>query len=187
MFSPAKAITAGALLLALGSAFFITRPFDQRGSVPAAEGEASAPVEFTGKIAFGGCTGAVALESSGGRTRTLSADNGRFCEPGVIEPFSDPRLQGDYYVWQNNDEHVDGPTIFATAFSIVTDEGAWRGIPDVFLDEAASGDQVLVGEGAYKGLTAIATATLDGSVWDWHGWIIDGGLPPLPEEPEAIP
>jgi hypothetical protein len=110
--------------------------------------EPTAPVEFTGKLTFGGCTGVEKVESSGWRTRTLSADNGRYCRPSVTEAFSDPRLQGDYYVWQNHDEHADGPTIWATGFSIVTDEGAWRGIPDVFLDEAASGDQVLVGEGA---------------------------------------
>ena len=147
----------------------------------------AAPVEFTGQIAFGPCTGPEEIESSGGRTRTLSADRGRYCEPLVIEPFSDPRLVGDYYIWQNNDVHRDGPTIWATAFSIVNDEGAWRGIPDVFLDEEASGDQILVGEGAYDGLTAIATVDIEGEIWSWHGWIIDGDLPPLPAEPEAIP
>ena len=70
-----------------------------------------APVEFTGKIALGPCTGASEMEVSGGRTRTLSADRGRYCEPPVSEPFSDPRLVGDYYVWQNNDVRMDGPTI----------------------------------------------------------------------------
>jgi len=148
--------------------------------------EPTAPVEFTGKVAFGGCTGSATIESSEGRTRTLSADNGRYCRPPVIEPFSDPRLQGDYYVWQNNDVHVDGPEIYATAFSIVNDEGAWRGIPDIILDGEAPSVQTLVGEGAYEGLTAISRVDLDGSVWSWHGWIIEGDVPPLPAEPEGI-
>ena len=44
-----------------------------------------------------------------------------------------------------------------------------------------------MGEGAYEGLTAIATVDIEGEIWSWHGWIIDGDLPPLPAEPEAIP
>ena len=149
--------------------------------------EPTAPVEFTGKIASGPCSGSAHIESSDGRTRTLSADNGRYCQPPVVEPFSDPRLVGDYYVWQNNDVHMGGPVVYATAFSIVNDEGAWRGIPDTILPEESSSTQVLVGEGAYEGLTAIATVDRDSSGWDWHGWIIEGGVPPLPVEPEAIP
>jgi hypothetical protein len=189
MLSPAQAIIAGALVFGIGGAMLIAQPFGQQATVPGAatDVEAAAPVEFTGSIAFGPCTGTPAYESSDVRTRTLNADNGRFCVPGVIEPFSDPRLQGDYYVWNNYDSYVDGPEIWATAFSIVTADGAWRGIPDVFLGDAASGQQILIGEGAYEGLTAIAAATLDGSVWDWHGWIIADDLPPLPEEPADIP
>lgn len=155
-----------------------------------AQGESAAPtapVAFTGRIAFGDCVGSARVETSGGRTRELSADNDRYCEPTIIEPFSDPRLQGRPFVWQNNDEYAAGPKIYATAFSIVTDEGAWRGVPDIFLAEVASGDQVLVGEGAYEGLVAIATVDLVGDVWNWQGWIIDGDLPPLPDEPEPIP
>ncbi len=153
----------------------------------AAQDEAAAPVEFTGKISFGSCTGPSEIEISGGRKRTLSADRGSYCRPQVDEAFSDPRLEGDYYVWQNNDVHAGGPEIYATAFSIVNDEGAWRGVPDIVLPEESSSTQVLVGEGAYEDLTAIATVDLDGSVWSWQGWIIEGGLPPLPAEPEAIP
>lgn len=153
----------------------------------AGQDERAAPVEFTGSTTFAGCVGSKDIESSDGRTRTLSADNGRYCHPAVVEPFSDPRLGGQHYVWHNNDEHADGPLIYALAFSIVADEGAWRGVPDVFLPERASGDQILVGEGAYAGLTVLATVDLEDGVWSWHGWIIDGGLPPMPTEPDAIP
>ena len=58
---------------------------------------------------------------------------------------------------------------------------------DGALVNAASGDQILIGEGAYEGLTAIATVDLEDPVWSWHGWIIEGDLPPIPTEPEAIP
>ena len=131
--------------------------------------------------------GCFKIEISGGRKRTFSADRGSYCRPQVDEAFSDPRLEGDYYVWQNNDVHAGGPEIYATAFSFINDEGAWRGVPDIVLPEESSSTQVLVGEGAYEGLSAIAAVDLDGSVWSWHGWIIEGGLPPLPAEPEAIP
>lgn len=93
------------------------------------------------------------------------------------------------YVWNNHDVYASGPSIWVLAFSIVNDEGAWRGIPGTYLRESASGDQVLVGEDAYDGYTAIATVAVDVDceLWTWHGWIIEGSMPPLPEEPEAIP
>ena len=37
------------------------------------------------------------------------------------------------------------------------------------------------GHGAYDGLTIIAEVEFLGSSWDWHGYIIDGGLPPATE------
>jgi hypothetical protein len=151
-----------------------------------AQDEPAAPVEFTGMLAFSGdpCPATPTITSGSGKSE-YRGDN--YCLPMVVEPFSDERLAGDYYVWTNRDVYDSGPTIWAGAFSIVTDDGAWRGLPDVYLDEAASGEQILVGEGAYEGLTALATVDLDDEVWTWHGWIIDGEMPPLPEEPEAIP
>jgi len=91
---------------------------------------------------------------------------------------------GDYYVWNYRDDHDDGPTVFRGAFSIVNDDGAWRGIPVVNI--GPSNTSVLIGDGAYEGLTAIATVDLNGEIWDWNGWIIEGDVPPLPEEPSAI-
>jgi hypothetical protein len=153
----------------------------------AAQDERVAPVEFTGATTFSGCVGTKQIETSDGVTRTLSADVGRYCQPRIVEPFTDPRLQGQHYNWHNNDEHADGPLIYALAFSIVDDAGPWRGIPDIYLPEGASGDQILVGEGAYDGFTIIATVDLVGETWNWHGWIIEGDLPPIPTEPDAIP
>ncbi len=41
MLSPVKAITAGALVFAIGGAFLIAQPFEQQGGVPGAEAEPS--------------------------------------------------------------------------------------------------------------------------------------------------
>jgi len=152
-----------------------------------AQDEMPAPMRFTGKIAIGPCTGERETIEEEGRTRNIRASTGRYCEPTVVEPFSDPRLQGNYYVWQDNDEYRAGPTVWAIGVSIVTDEGAWRGIPAIHYGQYGAGEHVLVGEGEYDGLTAIAKVDLVGQTWDWEGWIIGGDLPPLPAEPEAIP
>lgn len=174
--------------ICIGAALAIAVMSAGSGGVTAQDGpiapiNITGPIEFTGRLAFGPCQGAT-VEQLLDKTETRGE---HFCRPGVVEPFSDPRLQGDYYIWPWTDMHADGPTIFATGFTIVTDDGAWRGIPDVYLQEESSGDQILIGEGSYEGLTVIATVDLDGGIWDWHGWIIEGELPPLPTEPEAIP
>ena len=71
--------------------------------------------------------------------------------------------------------------IFATGFTIVTDEGAWRGVPDVYLQTESSGDQILVGEGEYDGLCAYLfyTETPDG--YNVEGMIFPGEMPVSPE------
>ena len=143
-----------------------------------------APVEFTGKTAFGPCPGSETVETLPGK---IEYRGEYYCRLGVAEAFSDPRLQGTFYVWPYHDQHLPGPAIWASAFSMTDDDGAWRGAPSLYLDKDSSGTQILVGEGAYEGFTIIASVDLNGSVWDWHGWIIDGDLPPLPTEPEAIP
>ena len=72
MFSPVKAITAGALVFALGGMFLIAQPFGQQGAtVPGAATDEVAPnTEFTAEWGFtSGC-----------------------CV--VVEPASDPRFAG---------------------------------------------------------------------------------------------
>ena len=64
MFSPAKAITVGALVFAIGGALVIAQPLGQQGStVPGAETEVAAPVEFgSGTVAIN-CTLPAAIMS----------------------------------------------------------------------------------------------------------------------------
>ena len=145
--------------------------------------ERAAPVQFTGELAFGPCPVDSEIESTPGKQEWRGE---HYCRPVVVEPFSDERLAGDYYVWNHRDVHDGGPTIFASTFSIVNDEGAWRGIPARYIRGTGS-NQILVGEGAYDGLTAIASVTGTGGGWAWDGWIIESDAPPLPEEPAAIP
>ena len=161
-----------AIGLLAGGAIGVTA---QRGS--------GAPVEFTGVTRFGPCPGPQEIERALNVSMTRG---GYYCTPGIVEPFSDPRLHGDIYIWPWIDRHDDGPTIFATGFTIINEDGAWRGVPDVYLQEESSGDHILIGEGAYEGLTVIATVDLDSGTWDWHGWIIDGPVTPFPTEPDAI-
>ena len=151
--------------------------------VPAQEGteDPEAPVAFTGQLSFGTCPVAYTTERLAGKTEDRG---GHYCRLGVVEAFSDPRLVGDYYVWNNRDVHDGGPMIYTTAFSIINEEGAWRGVPVVQLGPSKT--DVLIGEGAYADLSVVATVDLFGSVWDWNGWIIEGGVPPLPTKPEGI-
>ena len=141
------------------------------------------PVRFTGKTSFGSCPVPEAVEVVPGKREFRG---GHYCSLGVPEAFSDPRLQGTFYIWTNRDSHVPAPTIWAAAFTVIDDDGAWHGVPSYFLDRNATGTQVLVGSGAYEGFTIITTADLNGSVWNWDGWIIEGNLPPLPEEPAEL-
>jgi len=39
---------------------------------------------------------------------------------------------------------------------------------------------VMDGQGAYAGLTLVAEVSLANDRWDWHGYIVDGELPPAP-------
>ena len=52
MFSPVKAITAGALVFAIGGVLLVAQPFDQQSAVPGAETEAIAPTWVTGTVEF---------------------------------------------------------------------------------------------------------------------------------------
>ena len=70
------------------------------------------------------------------------------------------------------------------AMKVAMDEAARLGsgqvvtlLPDGGIGLLYEGGQ----RGAYEGLTIIAEVDLKGQQWDWHGYIIDGGLPPMTE------
>ena len=146
-------ISAIAIGLLAGSAVGVT-----------AQDEA-APVEFTGATGFG---------PSGGDFRINP----------IVESFTDPRLAGEFRVWQNNDVYPGGPTLFMGGFSMHDDEGGWVQRPSLAINhpDGTSATRVIVmdGQGAYEGLTLVAEVSLANRRWDWHGYIVDGELPPAP-------
>jgi hypothetical protein len=162
MFSPAKAITAAALVVGVGSVLLIAQPFSQRASAPGAATDAAPqpPTEFTGIWCIGP---AVSVEGNGTSTAVKVADElsvnryrGGTWRNAVV--MSDPRLQGDAYQTYEQDTYTSGPSVIASTLSIVNDDGAWvatyyRATADG--SEPGDTDDLFIGEGAYEGLVAL--------------------------------
>ena len=131
-----------------------------------AQEEAVGPVEFTGATGFGG-RGA-----------------GPYWVDTIVEPFTDPRLAGEFRVWENNRAYPGGPTFRMYGFSIHDDDGGWIQRPGLAINhpDGTQAPKVIVmdGQGAYEGLTLVAEVSEAGSRRDWHGYIVDGELPPAP-------
>ena len=134
MLSPVKAITAGALVFAIGGAFLIAQPFDQQGSVPGAEtDDYVSPVEVTGTS--GTPWGCRETRPEGESDDTAARRSLWACstENGMPWSMSDPRLEGT--VERINEESrtvlEDGTDLYIaqSAFSIENDGGAWRERP----------------------------------------------------------
>ena len=196
MFSPTKAITAGALVFALGGVLLIAQPFDQQGgSVPGAETEAPTPVAFTARISMAG-------QASPGETETLGNGverSSRVAWRGSSTEASDPRVEGTWMWTITWDTYPDGVEFNTGAGRIENDEGAWQQVPVQFFNRTDGRDtpsdypmavgetaqRVFIGEGGYQGLVAVAIQTGESSpgwpVMSLEGYILDGELPPLPE------
>ena len=123
------------------------------------------PVEFTGAIGFG-------------------PYGGSYWDTPIVEPFTDPRLAGEFRVWENNRAYPGGPTFWRNGFSIHDDDGGWIQRPGLSIGhpDGTSATQVIIMDGhqAYEGLTLVAEVSLANSRRDWHGYIVDGELPPAP-------
>jgi len=181
MFSPAKVITAGALVFAIGGVLLIAQPFDQQGgSVPGATtdtppgGEAAALVSGT----FVGSDNDFESSETNDAERTVRQRNR--VNTGRSE-MNDERLSGDVTLRDNGDFFLsDWEDILWGTISIVNDEGTWDGRLVGTSDESGIGSKYyeLVGSGAYEGLSAVLfeTETSDGN--HWGGVIFPGELPP---------
>ena len=153
MFSPAKAITAGALVFAIGGAFLIAQPFDQQAeTAPAAEvGDYAEPVKFTLVLTPGAPTVSPTCEV----IRGMTACRGIVSSIPISE-VSDPRLAGVMTAVSDYNQWPLQPWLITTTLRISNDDGAWQGSFIGTYDGSQFGraSVVLVGERAYEGLYA---------------------------------
>jgi hypothetical protein len=192
MFSPVKAFTAGALVLALGSVMLIAQPFERRGSVPAAEGEAPAPTWVTGSMQH--------VESS--CSETGFSDEGSFSRHSYECTFawtsSDPRLTGGVSKAWNEDTYQtdEGPVSVGMDASFLRNEGGDWACSTGYLVKGSAPDTesltdgstyTCIGGGGYEGLSAVLVAKplADAFGDEFVGLIFSGSVPPVPEAPAA--
>ena len=189
MLSPVKAITAGALALALSAAFLVAQPVDRSDVAPGAEQDAklAAPFEVTATFTDMYCYDVPAVVDG-----PLSREDGLTCT--VYNEWNDPRLQGTETYGHNAVEYLSDDGEFSIAHythDIVTDVGAWRMRPqfrfassDGLVDGPGNfgGTWILDGEGAYEGLSAVL---YKGDPNILEGFIVPTEL--LPPAPERVP
>ncbi len=141
---------------------------------------AAPPTAWSGRMQFGDCsTGSRQVVDGVTRKRGIE------CRLRVIET-SDPRLDGDVTLHINRDDYPDGLCLIRWAYRIENAGGAWQQEPAfqvVHPDGTSSMDMiVLVGEGGYEGLTAVADPPPPtGDIWSLQGYIVDG---PVPADPQ---
>jgi len=199
MLSPAKAITAGALVFATVGAFLIAQPFQQPSVAPGAEADEATTQPVPPTIVRGGMVdwgegnyeAETQTEMDGYQQRRgLRFDGARF-------EMDDPRLTGDVsyenvsnWYWQTVEE--SGGALFATNWLIENEEGSWSSsctslqIMDPMPEPHVS-NCLYTGAGAYEGLSAYLVMELFGPELPYpiKGLIFEGDVPPFPEWPSA--
>jgi hypothetical protein len=187
MLSPVKAITAGAIVFAIGGVMLIAQPFQQQGTVPGAElSEPAEAVEFTARFPWGPQVGTGTSEvlDSGVTEQVDWAHQTRSVDS------SDQRFEGEMVYTCNSHEYPEAQgRLFDCVFRVETDAGAWQSRPSLQVDfgDAAYGPfsvftTTFDGEGDYEGLTAVVEmAEISGEGYHAHGVIVDGYLPPNAE------
>jgi hypothetical protein len=189
MFSPVKAITAGVIVAALGGVMLVSQPFEQRGSLPGAEGETTAPTWVTGSMQH--------VENS--CSETGGSLGGGFSRQGYECTFmwtsSDPRLTGDVSKRWNEDTYQtdEGPISLGMDASFLRNEGGDWACSTGYLAKGSSPDgealadnstYTCVGSGGYEGLSAVLVSKpAEGFSDEFVGLIFSGDLPPVPEAP----
>ena len=111
-----------------------------------------------------------------------------------VSDVSDPRLDGTWYNSADADQYslpggASGPHLATETHRIENDDGAWQGSfvvvgtpdhPSTCMEYDLQ--YVLVGEGAYEGLTAVMIGS-DGACPNTEGYIVEGNVPapPVPQ------
>ena len=200
MFSPAKVTIAAALAFGIGGVLLIAQPFDQQGgTTPGAATDVvpHQPAEFSGQIV---CGPPIGPDGGGSETTVDIGDEGLVLTRNrggtwrqTID-VTDPRLEGAiYHRWESDGYAVPdgetGPTVAAATWRIENEEGAWQGGQMELVPSDGTQLQsltTLIGEGAYKGLTALmgVVGFEDGCTADIRGVIVEGVPAPEPYNPE---
>ena len=195
MLSPVKAITAGAIVAAVGGVFLITQPFEQQGSgVPGAEsGVAAAPAWVTATVQFGSVCdfGDTTIEDG------VTQERGMYCQ-GQTWTSDDPRVDGKALVAHNADSFdMDGQgySLVTSVVEFFNDAGGWQctnadrvvsPAGTLYQTSRFDGDRLsCVGDGDYEGLSAILVADNVSSPKTIEGLIFPGEMPPMPEVPSS--
>jgi hypothetical protein len=198
MFSPAKAMTAGALIFAIGGVLLIAQPFDQQGGgVPGAETDTdNTPASLvTGEMGWASSCTSPTIEVDGDVTRTLD----RLCAPQTWTA-DDPRLSGEAVsTWNTYTYVVDGKqkSVLADAYFLRNEHGGWACRSHLLVDGSGTGGSwegletvMCEGEGEYEGLSAIIdfdepVSRGANKAQPMVGLIFPGDAPPHPAPPAA--
>jgi hypothetical protein len=117
--------------------------------------------------------------------------------------WTDPRLPSPMRVVENwhfwpaeLGTGINGAITIMGSVRLEGPDGAWTGTQYRLLEETTepetypeTGITILEGEGAYEGLSAVLTASYEdppafGESTDWEGYILEGGMTPVPDLPE---
>jgi hypothetical protein len=126
---------------------------------------------------------AVALEPGDGRAEAMGV-----ASEGILEA-TDPRISGRWrqvmnmWDYESREPGAPGAMVWSASARIDNDDGAWVGTFTGFWDGSNSREwNILHGEGAYEGLTAVFRWLPEESMQE--GVIVPGDLPPLPDPVE---
>jgi len=182
MLSPAKLVTTGAIVFAIGGAMYIAQPLEQEGRALGAvtDEESMRPALVTGFLSWPDDAQVEGYEETmqDGFRREHWVDTSNTAE------MSDPRFSGALTIEMTGERFDDlGTDIGWAAVRIENDAGFWEGTSVSTSDRTAETREVayyaLVGGGAYEGLSAVVFQTeAPDDEWLWSGIIFPGDLPP---------
>jgi hypothetical protein len=179
MFSPAKAIVAGALVFGIGGVLLIAQPFEPQGSaLPGATTDSAidpcaTPIVYvTGHVIWGREEPGTKHFSSGGSQRirgqvyvnTMDLDDDRLDGPGTTS-----------LDWDITGGGSSNDTIRRGSIHIENEAGAWEGpFTGIGQYQALRNALSLTGSGAYEGLSATLLHVSNDDV----GGVIEGAIYP---------
>jgi hypothetical protein len=184
-------VVAAALVLAVGDDDPTRQVATQPTTVAQPAAVAQPPVEFTACSHMGPEVQPPTVEQVSLPDGETTIERSSVTYQQQATGVSDPRLEGIWYLTEDNDTYsgpgTDGLIIGTWTRRIENDEGAWQGtthqsidFPDGESVGGSRGPYVMIGEGAYAGLTALLTHGEEGCPNE-RGYIFEGSVP-APEQ-----